>query len=135
MVAPRQAAIPALALAAALAVVAGCRGERDPDPGRTMPEPIGAAAAERAHAACDDYIAAVCACADSRPEDPELLRLCAMAPAKRSGIEMLLELNRTTAAADERLKSADTLRRYESSCIEGKVALGPMGCALAVPTQ
>lgn len=91
-------------------------------------EPVAETEGDRAQAACRNYIDAVCACAEARPEDADIQADCDMAGAKLSGVKMLLEFNRSTAADDERAKSAHTLRRYVRSCIEARNALAVRGC-------
>lgn len=116
-----------LLLWAALAA-GGCREQPGEDAAAPLPPPVAASEAARGEAACRDYIQKVCACAEARPEDAELGELCALAPAKLSGLQMVLQVNRTTEALDERVKTADTVRRYVRSCIEGTSDLGPRGC-------
>jgi hypothetical protein len=120
-----------LVLCVALAVAGACRKQAEPEPA-ALPPPVSETEATRGLEACQDYREKVCACADARagdrPEDAELRELCELSPAKRRGLELVLEVNRTTALAGERLKTADTVRRYVRSCVEGIADLAARGC-------
>ncbi|GAB4519946.1 MAG: hypothetical protein Tsb0020_38520 [Haliangiales bacterium] len=124
--------VAALGFAGALGLAGGgCSPSDDSEasaPVAAAVEPVADTEGARARAACRDYIDAVCACAEARPEDADIQADCDMAGAKLSGVNMLLELNRSTAADDERAKSAHTLRRYARSCIEARNALAVRGC-------
>lgn len=104
-----------------------CRKQAEPEPA-ALPPPVSEVEAARGLEACQDYREQVCACAEARPEDAEIRERCDLSAAKRSGLELVLEVNRTTQVAAERLKTADTVRRYVSSCIEGIGDLAPRGC-------
>ncbi len=125
-------ALAALGFAGALGLGGvGCSSSDDSEtnaPVVATVEPVAETEGDRARAACRDYIDAVCACAEARPKDADIQADCDMAGAKLSGVKMLLELNRSTAADDERAKSAHTLRRYVRSCIEARNALAVRGC-------
>ncbi|ACY19238.1 hypothetical protein [Haliangium ochraceum] len=114
-----------LALVAAMALAA-C--EQRAAPSSEPPEPVPELQVERARAACDDYIAKVCACAEAKPDDAEIVELCQLAGAKRSSLDMVLEVNRTTGSARESYKTADTVGRYLRSCVEGVSSLAARGC-------
>lgn len=119
----------ARAAGAALALVlclAACR-ERE-QPAAAMPAPVSEVEARRGLDACQDYATKVCACAASKPGDAALREQCELAPGKQSALEMVLEVNRTSQSAEERLKTADTVQRYARSCIEGISDLAPHGC-------
>ncbi len=123
---------PALAiLCVALAIAGGCRKQAEPKPA-ALPPPVSEPEATRGLDACRDYGEKVCACAEARPgarpEDAELRELCELSAAKRSGLELVLQVNRTSGLAGERLKTADTVRRYVRSCIEGIGDLAARGC-------
>lgn len=107
--------------------LAACRERAEPAPA-ALPPPLDQAEAARGLEACRDYREKVCACAEARPEDAELGELCELSAAKRSSLEMVLQVNRTSEVAAERLKTADTARRYVRSCIEGISDLLPRGC-------
>jgi hypothetical protein len=111
----------------ALAIAGACRKRAEPEPA-ALPPPVSEPEATRGLDACGDYRAKVCACAEARPEDAELRELCELSAAKRSGLELVLQVNRTTGLAGERLKTADTVRRYVRSCIEGIGDLAARGC-------
>jgi hypothetical protein len=110
-----------------LGLTGACREQAEPAPA-ALPPPVSEPEATRGLDACHDYGQQVCACAEVKPDDAELRELCDLSAAKRSGLAMVLEVNRTTQLADERLKTADTARRYVRSCIEGISALAPRGC-------
>jgi hypothetical protein len=114
-------------LCIALGIAGACRKQAEPEPA-SLPPPVSEPEATRGLDACQGYREKVCACAESKPEDAELRELCDVSAAKRSGLELVLQVNRTTALADERLKTADTVRRYVRSCIEGIAALAARGC-------
>jgi hypothetical protein len=118
---------PGAALAMVLGLAAGaCRDRAEP---ATMPAPVSEVEARRGLDACQDYATKVCACSAGKPEDAPLRERCELAPAKQSALEMVLEVNRTTQSAQERLKTADTVQRYARSCIEGISDLAPRGCS------
>lgn len=123
-----RGALAAALVSAALAMAGGCREQPGDTAAASLPPPVPESEAARGLAACQDYIEKVCACARARPEDAELGELCALSGAKLSGLQMVLQVNRTTRAHDERVKTADTARRYARSCIEGISDLGPRGC-------
>ena len=114
-------------LCIALSLAAGCRKQAEPEPA-ALPSPVSEPEATRGLDACQDYREKLCACAEARAEDAELRELCELAAAKRSGLELVLQVNRTTELAAERLKTADTVRRYVRSCIEGIGDLAARGC-------
>jgi hypothetical protein len=120
-----------VAVCVALAMAGACRKQAEPEPA-ALPPPVSETEATRGLEACQDYRDKVCACAEARPEarpeDAELRELCELSGAKRSGLELVLEVNRTTALAGERLKTADTVRRYVRSCVEGTADLAARGC-------
>jgi hypothetical protein len=119
---------PSLAiLCIALGLAGACRKRAEPEPA-ALPPPVSEPEATRGLDACRDYGEKVCACAEARPEDAETRELCDLSAAKRSGLELVLEVNRTTQLAGERLKTADTARRYVRSCIEGISDLAARGC-------
>jgi hypothetical protein len=111
----------------ALGATGACRKQAEPEPA-ALPPPVSEPEATRGLAACQDYRAKVCACAEAKAGDAELRELCELSAAKQSGLEMVLQVNRTTASAAERLKTADTVQRYVRSCIEGISDLAPRGC-------
>lgn len=121
---------PGALLALVLCLAGACRdrAEHRVEP-QAMPAPVSEVEARRGQEACQDYATRVCACAASKPEDAALRELCDLAPAKRSALEMVLEVNRTTQSAQERYKTADTVQRYARSCIEGISDLAPHGCS------
>jgi hypothetical protein len=114
-------------LCLALGLAGACRKQAEPAPA-ALPPPVSEAEAARGREACQDYGEQVCACARARPEDAEIGELCDLSAAKRSGLELVLEVNRTSQVAAERLKTADTVRRYVRSCVEGISDLAPRGC-------
>lgn len=114
-------------LCIALAIAGACRKQAEPEPA-ALPPPVSETEATRGLEACQDYREKVCACAEARAGDAEVRELCELSAAKRSGLELVLEVNRTTALAGERLKTADTVRRYVRSCVEGVADLAARGC-------
>ena len=122
-----MSAPPLAILCLALGLAGACREQAEPAPA-ALPPPVSEPEATRGLDACQDYRAQVCACAEVKPEDAELRELCDLSAAKRSGLALVLEVNRTTQVAGERLKTADTARRYVSSCIECISALAQRGC-------
>ncbi|MEM9490641.1 MAG: hypothetical protein AAGC55_15955 [Myxococcota bacterium] len=133
---PRKTFAPARLVAlVALLVCAACSQQNQPDDDPVaLPEPITASEAERGEAACTTYAEQVCACAEQRPDDSQLAEACQFSRAKIQSFRMALQLNHQSASANDRVKSARTVRRYIKSCIEGSAQVVARGCRVANAT-
>jgi hypothetical protein len=116
-------AVATLVLVAAI----GCgKGKEGSEARAVLPPPMDAPEAERGTQACAAYAQRVCACARAKPDDTELADLCHMDKAK--ALDMVLEVNRTTESADERIKTERTARRIVAACIAEQSKLDSRGC-------
>jgi hypothetical protein len=109
-----------LALVAALAL-AGCKKE-DAAPGR--PPPIGKAERQRGGEACTRYVERLCACAEKKPERPELADRCQMKKAKPEALKLALEVDDDPHAHPQDIFLAqESARQVIAKCIEENAAL------------
>jgi len=112
----------------ALGVTGACSKSQDQGTAQDLPEPVDPAEGERGKQACQAYVAQLCACAESRPDDAELAESCRMAPAKLSSLAAVLEVNRTSQDLTEIVSTERTARKIMSSCIEEQSRLLGKGC-------
>lgn len=119
----------ALLCASICALAVGCsKGESDEGPVDDMPPPVSEAEQRRGEEACKAYVARVCACAESRPDDADMRERCDVAPGKLSSLNMVLRVNRAPENAEDRVKTSTTAHRIIGSCIAEQSKLDSLGC-------
>jgi hypothetical protein len=132
---PRAFVVTVAVLGAALFLLAaGCKkGAHPGEDEALMPPPVSQAEQERGALACRAYVERVCACAKAKPDSAELQEQCALAPAKVSSLDMVLEVNRAPKDHKERAFTQRTAGRIVSSCIEEQSKLDSRGCPRPAP--
>lgn len=118
----------ALFAAGAGVSLGACSKRQEDSAAQALPEPVDPAETERGEQACEAYVAQLCACAGSRPDDAELAEACHMAPAKLKSLAAVIEVNRTSQDLTEIVSTERTARRIMRSCIEEQSRLLGKGC-------
>lgn len=113
-----------------MGALAGCsKGESEQAAPDNMPPPVSDSERERGVEACKAYVARVCACAQTRPDDQDMRERCELAPGKLSSLNMVLRVNRAPDNPEDRLKTAATAHRIIGSCVSEQSKLDNLGCA------
>lgn len=100
-------------------LLAGC-SKPDEEPAEAPPPPVlPAAELERGLEACTAYAEAVCTCAETRPELPDLADTCKLARSQPTALQMTLDAARQEGAEPgDTAKLLDTGRKTIASCVE-----------------
>lgn len=113
------------ALALVICLAAGCK-DREPAAPAERPPEIPFAELERGRDACADYVARVCACAETTPAARQP---CDLSRALPEAIEIGMQVASGSASSrTDVLHAAQTVRQTARSCIEHAAKLPTLGC-------
>ena len=109
-----------------LAMVVACSKSDAPAPVEDKPALLPPAELQRADAACTEYIAKVCACAETVPAKKED---CALSKAIPDAIDVAKRLAANPKAdREDAVQAAGSVRKTVRTCIEKTAKLSTEGC-------
>jgi hypothetical protein len=109
------------------ALVAACQSKKADDKPAKGPAPkLGEIERKRGEDACSQYVAALCRCAEKKPE---LADQCDMKKAKPEALALLLAVDDDPKASDDsRLRAQIEARKLISKCVMEHASLPGLGC-------
>ncbi len=111
-----------------LALIAGCSKKAEDKPAGSSPGAprLGEIERKRGEDACSQYVAALCRCAEKKPE---LAEPCDLKKAKPEALALLLAVDDDPKASDDsRLRAQIEARKLISKCVMEHASLPSLGC-------
>lgn len=111
------------------ALVAGCASKKDEKPAKGPAPKLGEIERKRGEDACTQYVAALCKCAEKKPDDKNLADQCDLKKAKPEALALLLAVDDDPKASDDsRLRAQIEARKLISKCVMEHASLPGLGC-------
>jgi hypothetical protein len=108
------------------ALVAGCASKKEEKPAQGPAPKLGEIERKRGEDACTQYVAALCKCAEKKPE---LAEPCDLKKAKPEALALLLAVDDDPKASDDsRLRAQIEARKLISKCVMEHASLPGLGC-------
>ena len=108
------------------ALVAGCASKKEEKPAKGPAPKLGEIERKRGEDACTQYVAALCKCAEQKPE---LVEQCDLKKAKPEALALLLAVDDDPKASDDsRLRAQIEARKLISKCVMEHASLPSIGC-------
>jgi hypothetical protein len=127
MIASRRLMVVAVVTGLSLGALVGCKAKGKSEPKR--PAPMAETERKRAADACTAYLTKLCACAEAKPDQPDLKKRCDLDKALPEAYQLTLSVDDDpTAPLGDVIRAQDQARKIVASCIQNTAQLATSGC-------